>query len=178
MGGYYDAYVDWFRFEYEPSYCLRFGSKYDFSKELKSLDAQFAEQAIDKGRFSIFLHGGWKNEAAYERVLNFFHCTGVIFANDEEWGPDFGLRKERQQFLFPEIRREKEGSVREELDHGYYRVSLLPPAELDPPRVPFEELLDLQENEQTMSAINTMVKVVRECRERNHWLGLSFSHDC
>lgn len=178
MGGYYDANVDWFQLEYEPSYCLNFGPKYDFFDELRSLDEQLAEQAVAKGRFSIFLHGGWKDEGAYERVLNFFHSTQIIFGNDEDWGPDFGLRKEQQGFLFPEIPRQKEGCVRKRIHHGYYRVSLFPPAELHSPAVPFEDILNIKENESTMESIYKAARVVRECRERNHWLAFSFAHDC
>ena len=126
MGGHYDADVNWFRFAHEPSYTLRLGPKFDFFDEFKSLREQFSEQAVAKGDFSVCLHGGWKDERAYERVLNFFLSTRTIFKNDEDWGPDFGLRKERQGFLFPDTPIQNPVYIRERID-GYYRASLFHP---------------------------------------------------
>jgi len=129
MGGFYNAIVDWYCFEHEPSYCLRLGPKFDFLEEFNSLDVQLAGQAADKKRITIFLHGGWKDEVAYERVLNFFLGYQTIFENDEDWGPEFGMFKEHEEFCFDDARSQESKPVREHID-GYYRVSLLPPSAL------------------------------------------------
>jgi hypothetical protein len=172
MGGYSGAEVTWFQFEHEPSYSLRFGPKYDFLKEFDSLNVQLESQAAEKGRFTIYLNGGWMDEKAYEQVLSFFLSHRVIFGNEEAWGPDFGMFKEHEEFCFEDAGNQEPKPVRERID-GYYRVSLLPPSALSSKKVPFENLLDIDEEEDNMQAIKASAAIIRSCRAQNKWLAFS-----
>jgi hypothetical protein len=171
--GAFDAEVVWFRFEHEPSYCLKVGPKYDFVKAFESLEEQFAAQAIEIGRLPIFMQGEWKDSDAYDRVSNFFLNHRIIFGNHPGWGPDFGMPKEQEGFWFPD--RSNQGSPQlRYFVKGNYRMSLLSPEALGSISIPFEGLLDIQEEEINTKAIETCAAIVRNCKERNNWLAFSF----